>query len=65
MGTLKVTGRDCFEAFLPCGIPDLKLGRLIVHHKRFYFEVDADRGHEVVSKDIVRETDQQGRFANA
>ena len=60
MGISKVGLRDRAETFLASRVPHLHLGNLIVHLKRFYFEIDADRIWRTIAEGLRDEPEQHG-----
>ncbi len=62
---LVIAAGDRLEALLAGGVPNLQLDGLAVNLDGADLEVDSDGGHEVVSEDIVCESEQQGGFTDA
>ena len=63
MGISKVGLGDRAETFLASCVPHLHLGNLIVHLKRFYFEIDADRIRRTIVEGLWDEPEQHGSLS--
>ena len=64
VSSLVVGGGNGLEALLSSGVPNLELNLFAVDLDGLDFEIDANRGHEVISEHIVGEPNEKRGLSN-
>ena len=65
VSSLIVAASDGFESLLARGVPDLQFDGFPIDIDGSNFEVDSDGGHEIISEDVVGESEEQGRLSDS